>query len=512
MRFVSSDGFAERGRRRPTPYPEDDVSSATSPVSTSQVTHLIDGAEVPSADGRVLENINPWTRVSHGSVARGGAAEAAAAVAAARRAFDEGPWPRMREAERAEVLRRLADLVDAHAAELADADALDMGRPAYAARGFDVPRTSAMFRFFAEHVAVSTSETYPMGAGTHAFTAYRPAGVVLAISPWNLPLVLGSWKAAPALAWGNTVVWKPAEDSPTSAFLLACLAREAGLPDGVLNVVQGLGSEVGAHLLAEPGIDRIAFTGSTLTGRLIGRAAGERLIPVSLELGGKGATIVFPDADLELAAATAARAVFNNSGQVCLAGARLILHDSIYDDFLARLIDHARELTVGDPMAPSTDLGPLASEKQYDRVLGYFEQSERDGGRVEIGGPAGGWAFAPTIVTGLPQSSVVNHEEIFGPIATAARFGTMDEALTLANDTAYGLSAVVFTESISRAHTVASALRTGTVWVNCYQVRDLRAPFGGRGESGIGREGGAFSREFYSEPQAVFLNTELPAP
>jgi aminomuconate-semialdehyde/2-hydroxymuconate-6-semialdehyde dehydrogenase len=457
----------------------------------------------------VLGNVNPWTRERNGSLARGGAVEARAAVAAARSAFDDGPWPRMSEKERAAILHRLADLVDAHAEQLAEADARDMGRPSRAAQTVDVPRASAMFRFFGDHLALATSETYPMGSATHAFTAYRPAGVVLAISPWNLPLMLGSLRIAPALAWGNTVVWKPAEDSPTSATLLARLALEAGLPDGVLNVVQGLGSEVGAALLEADGIDRVAFTGSTATGRVIGRTAGDRLIPVSLELGGKGATIVFADADIELAAATASRAVFNNSGQVCLAGTRLIVHRSVHDEFLQRLMDHARALVVGDPMQDTTDLGPLASQAQYERVLGYFEQSERDGGHVEIGGPAGGWAFAPTIVTGLQHSSILNHEEVFGPVATVAQFDTMDEALGLANDTAYGLSSVVFTESLARAHTTAAQLRTGTVWVNCYQVRDLRAPFGGGGHSGIGREGGVFSREFFTEPQAVFLATAL---
>jgi aminomuconate-semialdehyde/2-hydroxymuconate-6-semialdehyde dehydrogenase len=485
------------------------VSSATSSIAAppSTVHHLIGGVERPSADGRSLENINPWTRELNGSLARAGAPEAAAAVASARAAFDEGPWPRMSEKERAAVLHRLADLVDANADEIADADARDMGRPAHAVRDFDVGRASAMFRFFGDHMALATSETYPMGSGLHAFTAYRAAGVVLAISPWNVPFMLGAWKIAPALAWGNTVVWKPAEDSPTSSIILGRLALEAGLPAGVLNVVQGLGAEIGTELLAVEGIDRIAFTGSTATGRFISRTAGDKLIPVSLELGGKGATIVFDDADLELAAATASRAVFSNSGQVCLAGTRILVQRSLYPEFLERFADQARRLTVGDPLQSETDLGPLASRKQYERVLGYLEQAERDGGHVTTGGPAGGWAFAPTIVTGLAQSSVVNQEEVFGPLATVAPFETMDEALCLANDTAYGLSSVVFTNSLARAHTAASNLRSGTVWVNCYQVRDLRAPFGGVGKSGVGREGGNFSREFYTEPQAIFLAT-----
>jgi aminomuconate-semialdehyde/2-hydroxymuconate-6-semialdehyde dehydrogenase len=487
------------------------VSSATTSVAVppSTVQHLIGGSERPSVDGRSLENINPWTREPGGSLARGGAPEAIAAVAAARTAFDEGSWPRMSEKERAAILHRLADLIDAQADDIANADARDMGRPAHAIRAFDVGRASAMFRFFGDHVALATSESYPMGSAIHAFTAYRAAGVVLAISPWNLPFMLGSWKIAPALAWGNTVVWKPAEDSPTSAVLLARLALEAGVPAGVLNVVQGLGTEIGAELLAVDGIDRIAFTGSTATGRLISRTAGDRLIPVSLELGGKGATIVFDDADLELSAATASRAVFNNSGQVCLAGTRVLVHRSVYAEFVERLTEYARRLTVGDPMEADTDLGPLASKKQYERVLGYFKQVEREGGHVATGGPVGGWAFAPTIVTGLDRSSVVNQEEVFGPLATVASFDTTDEALSFANDTAYGLSSVVFTESLARAHAAASRLRTGTVWVNCYQVRDLRAPFGGVGNSGLGREGGNFSRDFYTEPQAVFLDTTM---
>ena len=480
----------------------------------SAANHVIAGQERPARDGEVLPNVDPWTQETIGDVARGGSEDANAAVAAARAAFDEGSWPRAHERERAQVMHRLADLLDEHADELGRADSREMGRPLKAAVSFDVPRASAMFRFFADHLALSTSEVYPMGADYHAFTAYRPAGVAVAISPSNHPLMLGVWKVAPALAWGNSVVWKPAEDAPTSAAIVARLAREAGVPDGVLNVVQGLGGEVGAALLESDGIDRISFTGSTATGRVVNRAAADRLVPVTLELGGKGATLVFEDADLELAAETTARAVFNqaagqydDAGQVCLAGTRVFVHEAVADEFVERLIARAGELVVGDPKDPKTDLGPLASRKQYERVGSYFEQAARDGGHVAVGGPAAGWAFAPTVITGLDPASVVNRDEVFGPIATVARFRTQDEALALANDTTYGLTSVVMTESISRAHTVAAHLRTGTVYVNCYQVRDLRAPLGGRGASGFGREGGIFSREFYTEPQAVFMAT-----
>jgi aminomuconate-semialdehyde/2-hydroxymuconate-6-semialdehyde dehydrogenase len=470
------------------------------------IRHLIGGSEVDSVDGRVLDNVNPWTREVHGSIVRGGTAEASGAIAAARTAFDDGPWPRAGERERAMVLNRLANLIDANGAALAAAEAADMGRPLQAAQTFDVPRASGTFRFFAEHLALSTADSYPM-RGFHAFTAYRPAGVVVAISPWNYPLMLGVWKIAPALAWGNTVVWKPAEDSPTTAALVGRLALEAGMPPGVLNVIQGRGDEVGKALVECEGVDRITFTGSTGTGRAIAGAAAERLTPVTLELGGKGASLIFDDCDLDLAAATTARAVFNNSGQVCISGARTIVQESIREAFLERLVSAAEALAVGDPLDPRTDLGPLASENQYNRVNGYFDRIEADGGKLEYGGPLDGWCFAPTIITGLRPDSILNRDEIFGPLAMLASFDSDEEGLAMANDSRYGLSSVVFTESIARAHRSAAQLRTGTVWVNCHQVRDLRAPFGGGGDSGVGREGGNFSREFFTEPQAVFMAT-----
>lgn len=481
----------------------------TSTITTPElIPHLIDGRSRPSTDEQTLDNIDPWTMKSHGSLARGGHREVEEAIDAARVAFDDGPWPRMSERERAAVLHRLADLMDRDAQQLARADALDMGRPFHSAVSFDVPRAAAMFRFFADHIAMATSETYPMGDAFHAFTAYRPAGVVAAITPWNHPLMLGVWKIAAPLAWGNSVVMKPAEDSPTSAYFIAALALEAGLPAGVLNVVQGLGSEAGSALTSSPRINRVTFTGSTVTGRLVGAAAAQNLVPVVLELGGKGSTVVFRDADLELAAATTARAIFNNSGQVCLAGTRVLVHRAVHEEFIARLVEHADKLRVGDPFDANTDLGPLASGKQYDRVNSYFDLVPGEGGTVRTGGPMSGWSFAPTVVTDLAADGRITQEEVFGPIATVAQFGDDDEAVQLANDTSYGLSNVVFTESLRRAHQVTARLRCGTVWVNCYQVRDLRAPIGGPGNSGIGREGGNFSREFFTEPQAVFMATD----
>lgn len=473
------------------------------------VPHLIDGQERESGTGARFDNVDPWTRSVRATVAEGGEAEARDALAAARTAFDSGPWPRMSERERSAVLHRLADLLQQHVDEFALADTLDMGRPLAATTSFDVPRSVGMFRFAADHVAMATGETYPAGSSVHAYSAFRPAGVVVAISPWNHPLMLGSWKIAAALAWGNTLVWKPAEDSPTSAFLLGRLALEAGLPPGVLNVVQGRGADVGPTLTASPLVDRITFTGSTATGRSVAGAAAANLVPVTLELGGKGATLVLDDADLELAAATTARAVFNNSGQVCLAGTRVVVQRGIAEEFSQRLAAEAQKLRVGDPFDPATDLGPLASERQFQRVSAYFDRVPEEGGRVVLGGPLDGWSFAPTIVSDVSRTGTVWREEIFGPLATVVPFDDLEEGIALANDTDYGLAATLLTESSRRAHAVAARLRSGTVWVNCYQVRDPRAPIGGPGLSGIGREGGDFSREFFTEPQAVFIQTSL---
>ncbi len=475
----------------------------------SFVPHLIGGEDRSSRDELTLENVNPWTQAVQGTIASGGAREAEDAIVSARAAFDEGGWSRIGERQRGALLHALADQMELHAQELGEADSYDMGRPLAAAVGFDVPRAVGMIRFYADHMSLATSEMYPNGNDFHAFTAYRPAGVVVSISPWNHPLMLGVWKIAAALAWGNSVVWKPAEDSPTSAYLVAKYALDAGIPAGVLNVVQGPGAVIGDALIHSSKVDRMTFTGSTAVGRLVGAAAGANLIPATLELGGKGATLVFEDADLDLAAQTAARAVFNNTGQVCLAGTRVLVQRSVYQAFMPRYQAEAAKLRVGDPLDPATDLGPLASKKQFDRVSGYFRLASEEGGTVLTGGPGVGWSFEPTIVTDVNRSSRMWREEVFGPIATVTTFDDFDEGIALANDSDYGLTATVLTESSARAFTAASRLRTGTVWVNCYQVRDLRAPIGGPGYSGIGREGGNFSREFFTEPQAVFIKSSM---
>jgi aminomuconate-semialdehyde/2-hydroxymuconate-6-semialdehyde dehydrogenase len=472
------------------------------------IRHVIGGEEVDSASGATFPTVDPWTRQAYADVALGGSEDADRAVAAARTAFDEGPWPRMGAAERGKLLHRLADLVEAHATELGMADTVDMGKPISDTQGKDVPRTAQNFRFFADHARLATGEVYPMDTGHHAYSRFDPAGVVVAIAPWNFPLMLESWKVAPALAWGNTVVLKPAEDTPHSGTILARLAMEAGFPPGVLNVVHGFGPDsVGSALTANPAVDRITFTGESGTGRVIARAASANLVPVSLELGGKGANLVFDDADLGNAVDWSIRAIFTNAGQVCLAGSRLFVQRGILPAFLEAFVAKAESLRIGDPKLPDTQLGPLASEEHFKKVRGFVEDLEATGADVVTGGLGEGWVVRPTVVLEPDLSSRLCREEVFGPVVTIHGFdsgdGGEDRAVALANDTRYGLNAMVFTENLSRAHRVAARLRAGTVWVNCFFVRDLRAPFGGVGDSGVGREGGLFSREFFTEPKAV---------
>jgi aminomuconate-semialdehyde/2-hydroxymuconate-6-semialdehyde dehydrogenase len=468
------------------------------------VPHVIDGQETESASGERFASVDPWTREPWADVALGSPEDADRAVQAARRAFDEGPWPRMGFAERGALLHRFADLVEANAEMLALADTTDMGKPVTDARTRDVPRTAANYRFFADHARLATGDVLPMDTGHHAYTRFEPAGVVAAIAPWNFPLMLESWKVAPALAWGNTVVLKPAEDTPASATIMARLALEAGLPPGVLNVLHGYGPDsAGAALTAHPRVDRITFTGESGTGKTIARAAAANLVPVSLELGGKGANIVFDDADLDNAIAWSIRAIFSNAGQVCLAGSRLYVQRGIYAEFTDRFVAAAKALVVGDPKDEATQLGPLASEQHYRKVRSYLDGIEADGGTIRTGGLGDGWVVLPTVVENAPPAARICREEVFGPVVTIAAFDDDEDAIRSANDTRYGLNAMVFTRDLSRAHRASAALRAGTVWVNCFFVRDLRAPFGGVGDSGVGREGGTFSREFFTEPKAV---------
>lgn len=470
------------------------------------VTHFIDNEHCESDDGGVFPDVNPFTREPWASVSLAQPTDAERAVASARRAFDEGPWPRMSPDERGQHLAALADLIDRNADDLARLDTTDMGKPITQAKGKDVPRAAHNFRFFADFARGVEDESIPASTGHHMYTRYEPSGVVAAIAPWNFPLMLETWKVAPALAFGNTVVLKPAEQSPASASTLAELAADAGFPPGVLNVIHGFGpGSAGETLTSSPGVDLVTFTGESNTGRAILAACAPTLKRVSFELGGKGANLVFADADLDNAVDWSLRAAFTNAGQVCLAGSRLYVQRPIYEDFVARFVAAAEAMTLGDPMEETTEVGPLASEEHFEKVTSYLDVAVDEGAKLQTGGVGEGWFVRPTVLTNVEPTMRVCREEIFGPVVTLQPFDTDDEAVALANDTRYGLNAMVFTESLRRAHRVAAQLRAGTVWVNCFFVRDLRAPFGGYGDSGIGREGGKFSREFFTEAKAIVM-------
>lgn len=474
--------------------------------------HIIDGAEVPSWDGARFASVNPYTREAWADVALGSAKDAELAVTAARRAFDDGPWPRLGYAERQRLLHRLADLMIENARELAMADTQDMGKPIQQAM-HDVERAAWNFRFFADHARLAEADQYPMDSGHHAYSVFKPAGVVVAIAPWNFPLMLESWKVAPALAWGNTVVLKPAEGTPVSATILGRLALEAGLPPGVLNVVHGYGPDsVGEALTKDPRVDRITFTGESGTGRIISRAASDNLTPVSLELGGKNFNIVFEDADLDNAVDWSIQSIFRNAGQICLSGSRLLVQRPLYDRFLERFVEAAENIVIGDPTDSATQFGPVASEEHFAKVRAYVDSAEQYQGRMLTGGVGDGWLVKPTVLVDVADDAPHVREEIFGPVVVIQPFDSESEAVKLANESAYGLDAQVFTENLNTAHRVADALAVGTVWVNCFFVRDLRAPFGGVGDSGVGREGGSFSREFFTEPKAVVMQIRRTAP
>lgn len=484
--------------------------SASPPV----VLHVIDGDLEASRDGRTFETRDPHDGALLAHVAEGGVAEADRAVTAARRAFDEGPWPQMSTAERRRLLHAFADLVDGHAEELALSDVRDMGKPISEARAMDIPRVSHNLRFFADFAEHAESEAYPTER-LLSYVVYAPAGVVVAICPWNFPAMQASWKAAPALAFGNTVVLKPAEQSPLSAARLGELALEAGLPPGVFNVVHGFGPDgVGEALTGDPRVDRITFTGESATGRTIMAAAAANVVPVSLELGGKSANIVFADCDLDAAVAGSLRSIFTNNGEVCLAGSRLLVERAILDEFVPRFVDAAAALRVADPKDPTTEVGPLVERAHWEKVDRYVELGVEEGADLLAGGgrpadpalPAEGLYFAPTVLGSVTNTMRVAREEIFGPVQVVIGFDGEAEALELANDSSYGLAGMLWTTDLDRAHRMAERWRTGTVWVNCFFERDLRLPFGGEKASGVGREGGRFSRDFFTEPRAVSIS------
>lgn len=478
----------------------------------THVRHLVGKEWVDSASGETFETRDPHDDSLLATVARGGTAEGEAAVAAARAAFDEGPWPRMSAKQRRTVLHAVADAVDAHHDELALTETRDGGKTITQSHHAEMPRVALNLRFFADYAAMVPNEAFPDG-DLLSYTLYPPAGVVSAISPWNAPLMLATWKIAPALAFGNTAVLKPAPQTPLTAARFAELALEAGLPEGVLNVVQGFGGdEVAGPLTTDPRVDRITFTGSSATGSAIMAAAARNMTPVSAEMGGKSATIVFDDADLDVAVPLALRAVYAGNGQVCLAGTRLLVQNGVREAFLERFAAEVQKLRVGDPKDPDTFMGPLIGQQHLEKVDGYVDLARSEGGQVVFGGErltdagrAGGFYYPPTLITGLTNQARTAREEIFGPVETVLAFETEDEALAITNDSPYGLAGILLTQNLDRAHRMAARWKAGMVWINCFFERDLRLPFGGEGASGVGREGGQYSREFFTEPRAVTM-------
>ena len=459
--------------------------------------HWIGGRRVASA--RTFTDLSPIDEQPLAEVASGGEAEVGAAVRAAAEAFPG--WAATPPGERAAILHAVADGIDKRADELARVETLDNGALLRSHRRSVMPRVAQNFRFFADWLGELDGGGLEI-AGHRELVSWAPAGVTAVITPWNAPLMLATWRIAPALAAGNTVVAKPPEWAPLTASLLADVAHDAGLPDGVLNVVQGLGSRAGAALAAHPDVARVAFTGSAATGRAVAAAAGGQLTPVSLELGGKSPLLVFADADLDLAVAHAV-GQYDNAGQVCLAGTRLAVDQSAAGEFTARFLERATALRQGDPRDEDTDIGPSITRAHLDRVDGFVRRAIAAGARPLIGGavnPAlGGLYYQPTLLAGAQPGSEILTEEVFGPVLTLQTFSSEDEAIAIANSTRYGLAAAVFTGDHATAERVSARLRAGTVWVNCFFVRDLRAPFGGAGQSGIGREGGTWSFDFYSD-------------
>jgi 5-carboxymethyl-2-hydroxymuconic-semialdehyde dehydrogenase len=474
------------------------------------IEHFIDNQFVASLEGGTFETLNPATNRPLSEVADGRAADIDRAVQAARRAFDEGPWPRLPAEKRARLLRRFGELILAHADEIAEDEINDTGVPATQVKVGAVPRAAENFTFFADMATQVGGEQFPVEGKFSNYAVRKPVGVAGLITPWNTPFMLETWKVAPCLAAGNTCVLKPAEWSPMSAAWLGRIAQEAKLPAGVLNIVHGIGETAGAPLVAHPGVQLISFTGETTTGAEILRNGAATLKRFSMELGGKSPTIVFEDADLGRALDGAVWQVYSLNGERCTAGSRLLLQASIYDRFVADLAGRVGAIRVGDPHDPATELGPLIHPDHWRRVRSYMDTAREEGAQILVGGdrppefPEGNY-FQPTLITQVHNRMRVAQEEIFGPVLVVIPFQDEAEAVALANDIQYGLAAYVWSGDVARGRRVGERIEAGLVWVNSHNVRDLRTPFGGCKLSGIGREGGKYSFDFYTEWSTVHV-------
>ena len=470
---------------------------------------FIDGKYIDAISGETFDTINPATNEKLATVAKGGEADANLAIEVAHRTFVSGVWSKMPVEERSRILCKMADLIMENVDKIAYIETLDVGKPIKESREFDIPRAAANFRFFAEMAKFRVDEHFDM-TNHMSYVQYAPAGVTSLIIPWNLPFMQMTWKASAALASGNTVVIKPASYTPLSAVLLGEIANEAGLPPGVLNILTGPGSTVGTVMATHPLVRRISFVGESNTGKTVMRNAAENLIPVSLELGGKSANIIFEDADLEEAVAGSIEAIYRNQGEICLAGSRILVQEEIYDKFLEKFVAAVKNIKVGDPLDESTDMGALVSRDHLKVVDEYVKIGLAEGAKLAYGGkvvadlPDGNF-YEPTVLYDVDNKMRVAQEEIFGPVPVIIPFKTEEEAIDIANDSIYGLAGVVWTNDLRRGQRVTSQIDSGLLWLNCWYVRDLRTPFGGSKASGIGREGGRHSFDFYTDAKTITI-------
>lgn len=476
--------------------------------------NYIDGELQPPINGRFLDNYNPSKGVVYSQIPDSDKADVQAAVVAAKSAFKS--WSEKPKEERSKILVRLADLIAENLESLAAAESIDNGKPLSLAKKVDIPRAASNIGFYATAILHYASESHSMeGAGIN-YTLRKPIGVVGCISPWNLPLYLFTWKIAPAIAAGNCVVAKPSEITPMTAYLFSKLCLQAGLPPGVLNIVHGLGPKVGAAITEHPEITAISFTGGTQTGATIAKVAAPMFKKLSLELGGKNPNIIFADCDLDKAISTSVHSSFANQGQICLCGSRIFVEEPIYEAFKKGFVEKIKQLKIGDPFDPKTNQGAVVSEDHMKKVLACIDLAKEEGGTIIAGGNrvvlegdlADGYYIEPTIIEGLPFDCRTNQEEIFGPVVTIAPFKTEVEVIKYANSTLYGLASCIWTENLTKAHRLAASLETGIVWINCWLVRDLRTPFGGVKNSGVGREGGFEALHFFTEPQNICVKIQ----